>query len=380
MSYADGLLSTGERITYRNKQHPFIFVWGARYAILAIVGALVLLWFQGNFTGVVQQLLGTVGAVLFFGGVAVGIWNALRYLNQEYVLTNRRVIQVEGVLNRSSTDSSLEKINDAVLTQSVFGRMFDFGDLTVLTASESGIDKMRMLRSPIVFKKAMLDAKHEFEVDMERSGWAPGPPIRDGSGAPVVPAGSGGAALGGAAMGGAPTSRNPETSAASGRPPEPDRPAPTADATAAPPPAPTPAPAPRADPDEVTRTLTNLADLRDRGAITAEEYERKKADLLSAQTRACSVLTGGPGGLLSTSCRLPGDAVMPYGPQRLICTLHVHWAGIGLLNGQHADQPIIRRAATTARCTSGVHREPERPRFGREDIGVGWLRAMNSLE
>jgi hypothetical protein len=33
-------------------------------------------------------------------------------------------------------------------------------------------------------------------------------------------------------------------------------------------------------PDEVTRTLANLADLRDRGAITAEDYEQKKADLL----------------------------------------------------------------------------------------------------
>ena len=32
--------------------------------------------------------------------------------------------------------------------------------------------------------------------------------------------------------------------------------------------------------DDLTRTLANLADLRDRGAITADEYERKKADLL----------------------------------------------------------------------------------------------------
>ena len=42
-----------------------------------------------------------------------------------------------------------------------------------------------------------------------------------------------------------------------------------------------PSTAPRdLSPDEVTRTLANLADLRDRGAITAEEYEQKKADLL----------------------------------------------------------------------------------------------------
>jgi len=248
MSYADGLLSTGERITHRNKQHPFVFIWGARYTILALVMAVVLFWLGGNLapdgiSGSLRQLLGWVTAILFFGGIVVAIWTGLRYFNQEYVLTNRRVIQVEGVLNRNSTDSSLEKINDAVLTQSIFGRMFDFGDLTVLTASESGIDKMRMIRSPIAFKKAMLDAKHEYEVDMERAGWAPGPPIRDG------------------ATGSAPSAPM---------------------AVAAAPAAPTPvAPPVVTDPDEVTRTLASLADLRDRGAITPEEYQAKKADLLA---------------------------------------------------------------------------------------------------
>ncbi|MEO8571797.1 MAG: hypothetical protein ABI553_08865, partial [Chloroflexota bacterium] len=111
MSYADGLLSTGERITYRNKQHPFVFIWGARYTILALILAVALLWIANTVkpTGSVATLLGLITAVLFFGGLAVAIWTALRYVNQEYVLTNRRVIQVEGVLNRNSTDSSLEK-------------------------------------------------------------------------------------------------------------------------------------------------------------------------------------------------------------------------------------------------------------------------------
>ena len=45
---------------------------------------------------------------------------------------------------------------------------------------------------------------------------------------------------------------------------------------------PVPGSPPRAalSPDELTRTLSSLADLRDRGAITVDEYERKKADLL----------------------------------------------------------------------------------------------------
>ena len=250
MSYADGLLATGERITHRAKQHPFIFVWGARWTILAVILAIVLFWLGGNLgtdggAGTLRQVLGWITAILFVGGIAVFAWTALRYVNQEYVLTNRRVIQVEGVLNRTSTDSSLEKINDALLSQSVFGRMFDFGDLTVLTASESAIDKMKMLRGPVRFKKAMLDAKHEYEVDMERAGWAPSPPIREG-----MPPGA--------------------------------EPAPAMAATPSGPVASAPAPsAPRADPDEVTRTLASLAGLRDSGAISPEEYERKKAELLA---------------------------------------------------------------------------------------------------
>jgi len=257
MSYADGLLATGERITHREKQHPFVFVWGARWTILAVIVAIVLFWLGGNLgtdgiSGTLRTVLGWITAILFFGGLAVFAWTAIRYVNQEYVLTNRRVIQVEGVFNRKSVDSSLEKINDAVLSQSFFGRMFDFGDLTVLTASDSAIDKMHMIRRPIAFKKAMLDAKHEAEVEMEQAGWAPSPPIRDGA---------------------APAPGGP-----SGPPTEPvGTPVPamaTAGAAAAAPAAPPP------DPAEITRTLNSLADLRDRGAISPEEYETKKAELL----------------------------------------------------------------------------------------------------
>jgi hypothetical protein len=253
MSYADGLLSTGERIVYRNKQHPFVFIWGARYTILALVFAFLIFSIRGGMgsdgtSGSIANVLGWITAILFFGGLAVAAWTAIRYFNQEYVLTNRRVIQVEGVFNRNATDSSLEKINDAALSQSVFGRMFDFGDLTVLTASESGVEKMKMIRSPVEFKKRMLDAKHDYEVDMERSGWAPAPPLREGTPAPAA------------------TSALPSDPGATMSS--------TPVAAAAPPPA-------RAtDPDEVTRTLANLADLRDRGAISPEEYESKKADLL----------------------------------------------------------------------------------------------------
>jgi hypothetical protein len=253
MSYADSLLATGERVIHRERQHWLVLLWGARLPIIAIVAALLLLVLSGNVTGTARDVLSLLTAILFLGGLAFLVWATLRYLNQEYVLTNRRVIEVVGVVNKRSTDSSLEKINDAILTQSIFGRMFGFGDLEVLTASEAGIEKFQMIRDPIGFKKAMMEAKHEYEQDMSGSYRAPGPPIRDAAGLTRD------------------ASVADEESA-----PSPVTPPPVAPAPVAPP----PLPPERVDPDEITRTLASLADLHDRGAISAEEYEAKKADLL----------------------------------------------------------------------------------------------------
>jgi hypothetical protein len=285
MSYADSLLSTGERVSHRARQHWFVLVWGARIPIAAIIASLLLLVLSGNVQdSTFRTLLGILTAVLFVGGLVFLGWETLRYLNTEFVLTNRRVVQVEGVINKRATDSSLEKINDAVLTQSIFGRIFGFGDLDVLTAAEAGIERFRMLIDPIGFKRAMLDAKHEYEVDMERSGWQPSPPIR-ASASPTSGSSSPGASA--STDGSAPTgsiTRERDTATASTAPA-----APPAGAAASRPSSLSSEPsdalalasAPhKVNPDEVTRTLSSLADLRDRGAISAEEYEAKKTDLL----------------------------------------------------------------------------------------------------
>ena len=185
------------------------------------------------------------------------------------------------MVNKRATDSSLEKINDAVLTQSIFGRMFGFGDLDVLTAAEAGIERFRMIIDPIGFKRAMLDAKHEYEVDMERSGWQPSPPIRAATrrrAARLRAACRRAAPATGAGAAPVPPVARPRRRHARRRS------APTARRRPAPrPPAPNAAPAPttaqpgRGHPDagQPGRPARSRRDL-------AEEYEAKKADLLGA--------------------------------------------------------------------------------------------------
>jgi hypothetical protein len=249
MGYLENRLASGEQPLRREHQHWFVLVANARYAILAWVIAILLLILSGGIaddrggTGTTfRQILGFVVLVLIVGGLLHFGWQVLRWQNEEFVVTSRRVLQVEGVINKRTIDSSLEKINDAILSESVFGRIFGFGDLEILTASESGISRLRMLRQADDFKRTMLDAKHELELELSGARPMPGPALR----APAPPAPPDGTGALGASLSASPAAPRPSAMSA----------------------------------DDVTRTLASLADLRDRGAISAEEYEAKKSDLL----------------------------------------------------------------------------------------------------
>jgi hypothetical protein len=102
----------------------------------------------------------------------------------------------------------------------------------------------------------MLDAKHELELELSGGRPLPSPPMRAAPPAPPIAPAPASAPLVDAA------------------PPAEAHPAPPAEAAAA------PSTRSEMSPEQLTATLASLADLRDRGAISAEEYEAKKADLL----------------------------------------------------------------------------------------------------
>jgi uncharacterized membrane protein YdbT with pleckstrin-like domain len=86
-------------------------------------------------------------------------WSYLQWRNHQFVVTNRRVVQIKGVLGKEVVDASLDQINDVRTDQSLFGRMFNFGDVEVVTASAILTDEMHNIAKPLEFKRALLDAK-----------------------------------------------------------------------------------------------------------------------------------------------------------------------------------------------------------------------------
>jgi len=221
MPYTDTLLAPGERMVLRARRHWFMLVWRARAAMLALALGIIGLGLEmaSGGTGILYEFLGWLTLGLFVLGIAWFAWGVARHLTEEFAITSRRVIHTEGVVNRRATDTSLVKISDAILTESFFGRIFGFGNLEVLSASGSGIERLRMLPDAKTFKKAMLEARHELEIERSRAV----PPYVRGD---------------------------------------------------------TPEPGPMSI-DEVSATIRRLAELRDRGAITPEEFLAKKTQLLA---------------------------------------------------------------------------------------------------
>jgi membrane protein YdbS with pleckstrin-like domain len=241
MSYADGLLAPNERLVRRGRQHWFVLVWRARWAILAVIVGTLLLWIRANVSGdtPILDALGYLTLALFVFGLAVIARGTLRFRGEEYVITSRRVIHVEGVINKRATDASLDRINDAVLTVSGLGRIFGFGNLDVVTASGIGMERLQMLRDAKSFKKALIEAKHELEVDIARPTT---PPLR-----PVEPA------------------------AVVALPPAPPAPTPTS---------PPPPPPVGSTPADVVAELDRLAARHAAGEISSEAFEASKRALL----------------------------------------------------------------------------------------------------
>jgi hypothetical protein len=242
MGYADRLLTEGEYIVYRTREHPlarlFASRWGILLAGLGIALAAAFIYFEPP-PGTPRDILAwAIPILLLAGGGLIG-WAYVAWYNEDYIITSRRVIKLSGILNKTTTDSSLEKINDAILEQSILGRIFDWGNLRVLTASEIADLDYRLLHHAVEFKKVMLLAKHDLETGISRGSDHRRPLL------PVEPL------VGEPAPGepGAPTAPPLDSSAAPVRPTVEDK-------------------------------LRSLARLRDEGIISAADYEAKKAALL----------------------------------------------------------------------------------------------------
>ena len=167
-TYLNNLLGENETILFVTRQHWLVLLGEILVEALLTIAIIVLvtmLWSLLPMNPLV--LFGFLLLILPLGSMGRDylIWG-----NRKFVVTTRRVIQVSGVFSKNVTDSSLEKVNDVKMEQSFLGRLLDYGDIEILTASELGANLFRRIGRPIRFKTAMLNAKAKLETGQASGG------------------------------------------------------------------------------------------------------------------------------------------------------------------------------------------------------------------
>lgn len=263
MSYARKLLARGEEVVLESRQHWFVVIGRSWWAIVLAILALAVLIFVASPP---DESTDGAAEIVAFGVLLVAFarmgWVIWDWRNTEFLVTTRRIVRAEGILNKRMVETSLEKVNDAILTQNMFGRLFGFGDLDILTAADEmgGIEDFPMVADPGDFKVAMLNQKEAVErPDLAPQAYQRQSPPDLVPAEPMPPRAGSDRVTVIDEPGGAPEA---EPAHAATPPPAP---------AASPPPAPA---------EDATATLERLASLRDRGLITPEEYDAKKRELL----------------------------------------------------------------------------------------------------
>jgi len=161
--YLTQLLSDKEKVLFLTRRH-WIFALGQIAPELLLI-LLILVGVTTAWAALPIASLSAFGYLLLILPLISMGRDLLIWWNHKHVVTTRRVIHMAGVISKNVTDSSLEKVNDVKMEQSALGRMFGYGDIEVLTASEYGINRFTRIAKPIRLKTVMLNAKANMDKE-----------------------------------------------------------------------------------------------------------------------------------------------------------------------------------------------------------------------
>jgi membrane protein YdbS with pleckstrin-like domain len=227
VAFPERLLSEDEELIYDLRPHWLTLVVPV---LLTVVVAVVVLaaWVvmpAGDLQQPARLAVGLLGVAVLLATV---VGRVVRWATTHFVLTTERLIFRSGLVAKFGREIPLERINDVTFSQSLFERVIGAGDLLIESAGEHGQSRFSNVRDP---EAVQLEIYRQMEAnDRRRAGYAtqphpaPHPPPGDRTPTPPIRAGS----------------------------------------------------ASRSALDDLER----LADLRDRGAITEEEFQRMKRELL----------------------------------------------------------------------------------------------------
>ena len=98
--------------------------------------------------------------------LVAALYPLIEYVNWRHNLwsvTNLRIIDETGFFTRYSKESPLDKINNVEYDQSIWGRLFGYGNVDIQTAAEMGETKYMLIHHPKLLKDTITHAQEEYK-------------------------------------------------------------------------------------------------------------------------------------------------------------------------------------------------------------------------
>jgi uncharacterized membrane protein YdbT with pleckstrin-like domain len=146
MRYVEEVLQPGEKILFVSTIHWLIYA----PAILLLIAAIVAAFWAGSGSEVWRWISLLCFALALLS--AARAW--FKRWTTEIAVTDRRVIYKRGFIRRHTIEMHMDKVESVDVSQSVLGRILDYGDVLV-RGTGVGFEPLQMIESPIALRNAV---------------------------------------------------------------------------------------------------------------------------------------------------------------------------------------------------------------------------------
>jgi Bacterial PH domain len=125
----DRYLALDERKICEVRRHPALLLSiGLRtLAVFLAAGALGMLSSPARGNDVIDTILGLIALAFFLRF----IWEVVQWWVTRIIVTDRRIVEVSGVVSRRVASMPLPQVTDTTYHRSILGRLLGYGDLVV---------------------------------------------------------------------------------------------------------------------------------------------------------------------------------------------------------------------------------------------------------
>lgn len=142
MSHIETKLQPGEEIKHMAKLHFFLFV----QPIILLLGT-----FLASAPKEISAMTHYAGLLILFFGLVSLVQRLFVKIGSSYAVTNKRVILKTGIISRRAVDLILAKCEGLHIKQSIMGRIFNFGTITVTTGGVT--NSYPFIADPLAFRR-----------------------------------------------------------------------------------------------------------------------------------------------------------------------------------------------------------------------------------